>query len=311
MSLPADVPRPDDGLLTLYDVAQRLGVHYMTAYRYVRTGRLPGRKAGVEWRVEPADLDAFVAAGGAGAANTAGPAGPAGVDGGADRRRRRVDRAGRLMDRLVAGDEPGAWAVVQSAMASGTGPAEVYLDLIVPALEGIGDAWSAGTITVSQEHRASGVVHRLIGRLGPQFARRGRTRGTVVLGAPAGDRHALPSALFADLLRGEGFSVIDLGSDTPAPSFVEAAAGAERLVAVGITATAPDNEAAVAAVVDAVRGAVDTTVVLGGGASSQATAERLGADHWGGQGRDALALFAGLADDAGRRRRRPSRREAP
>jgi methanogenic corrinoid protein MtbC1 len=133
----------------------------------------------------------------------------------------------------------------------------------------------------------------------------------VVLGAPAGDHHTLPSALFADLLRGEGFSVIDLGGDTPASSFVDAATGAERLVAVGVTATAPDNEAAVAAVVDAVRAAVDTTVVVGGGASSQTAADQVGADHWGGQGREALALFAELADAAGRRRRQPSRREAP
>ena len=29
-----------DGELSLHDVAERLGVHYMTAYRYVRTGQL-------------------------------------------------------------------------------------------------------------------------------------------------------------------------------------------------------------------------------------------------------------------------------
>jgi hypothetical protein len=51
--------------------------------------------------------------------------------------------------------------------------------------------------------------------------------------------------------------------------------------------------------------------VLGGGASSLAGAGRVGADRWGGHGRQALALFGDLADDASRTRRRASRPEVP
>ena len=40
----------------------------------------------------------------------------------AARRRRRVDHARRLVDRLVAGDERGSWAIVQNALASGHRP---------------------------------------------------------------------------------------------------------------------------------------------------------------------------------------------
>ncbi len=45
---------PDE--LTLHQAADRLGVHYMTAYRYVRTGKLPARRAGSQWVVDAADL---------------------------------------------------------------------------------------------------------------------------------------------------------------------------------------------------------------------------------------------------------------
>jgi len=310
------VTRPSDGPVTLYEAAERLGVHYMTVYRYVRTGRLPGRKVGVEWRVDGADLDAFARSVAESAEPMSTPSGgwqePDASDDLAPRRsRRRVDHSRRLADRLVAGDEPGSWDIVQNAMASGIDVADVYLDIITAALVIIGDEWSDGTISVAQEHQASVVVQRLIGRLGPQFARRGRKRGTVVLGAPAGDSHGLPSALFADLLRGEGFTVIDLGGDTPPASFVDAATGADRLVAVGITATAIDNEPAIAAAIAALREATDATIVVGGGATTAASAERLSADWWGGSSRDALALFAKLADDASRSRRQRSRREIP
>ena len=44
------------GLLGLQEAADRLGVHYMTAYRYVRTGRLPATRIGSQWWVDPGDL---------------------------------------------------------------------------------------------------------------------------------------------------------------------------------------------------------------------------------------------------------------
>ena len=50
-------PDPDDSdLIGLGTAAERLGVHYMTAYRYVRLGTLPATKVGAEWRVKVADL---------------------------------------------------------------------------------------------------------------------------------------------------------------------------------------------------------------------------------------------------------------
>ena len=48
-----------NGCLTLAEAAQELGVHYMTVYRYVRTGRLPARQVAGEWQIEPADLARF------------------------------------------------------------------------------------------------------------------------------------------------------------------------------------------------------------------------------------------------------------
>ena len=39
--------------MTLQEVADSLGVHYMTAYRYVRQGRLPATRLGAEWRIRP------------------------------------------------------------------------------------------------------------------------------------------------------------------------------------------------------------------------------------------------------------------
>ncbi|MET0148370.1 MAG: helix-turn-helix domain-containing protein, partial [Acidimicrobiales bacterium] len=37
--------------LTLQEAAERAGVHYLTVYRWVRTGRLPATKAEGTWAV--------------------------------------------------------------------------------------------------------------------------------------------------------------------------------------------------------------------------------------------------------------------
>lgn len=270
-----------DAPITLHEAAERLGVHYMTAYRYVRTGRLPARKEGAEWRVEVADLDRV----------------RPGDEAEPPRRRRgRTDYVDRLTDRLVAGDEPGAWTVVEQALTAGLAPPDVYVQLLSPALELIGDRWEAGEVTVAEEHEGSAIVLRLIGRLGPRMRRRGRTRGSILLAAPPGDQHGVPVALLGDLLRERGFRVHDLGANVPADSLAETALHAERLVAVGIGATTLDNERNIRAAIAAVRAVVAVPVVLGGSAIVDAhLAARLGGDAWAPRAPQAIEVFEAIA----------------
>ncbi len=266
------------GMVGLREAADRLGVHYMTVYRYLRTGRLPAVKVAGEWRVRAADVEKLRSPG----ATATG------------RGSRRAWAMGRMLDRLVAGDEVGAWNIVESALASGAEPAEVHLELIAPALRAIGERWAAGSVSVGEEHRASVVARRVLSRLGPRFLRRGRKRGAVVLGAVAGERHEIPGAIVADQLRGAGFDVVDLGADTPATSFVTAA---ERVapVCVLVSVTGSGHEAAVAEAVAALRSGARCRVLVGGAAvPNEQTARRLGSDRW--TGRDARHVVAAVEE---------------
>ena len=270
---------------TLHEVAEELGVHYMTAYRYVRLGMLPARKVGATWRVRAADVKALGSSAGTGpaAADRTQPADA----------RRWVDR---LEARLLAGDGTGAWSLLEAAMTSGMAVDEVYLDVLSPALVSIGERWAQGVIDVADEHLASSIAVRLLGRLGPRFARPGRTRGSVVLGGPPGEAHSLPVSILADLAVGGGFEVVDLGADVPVGSFVHAARQASRLLAVGISVTAPNLDAAVKTVVGAVhRDVPGVPVIVGGGAVvDERHARRLGADGYASDGRSFVALLQEL-----------------
>ena len=271
---------PED-VLTLQEAADRLGVHYMTAYRYVRLGLLPATKEGSSWRVAAADLERLT-----------------GSDGLASKGRGRQDPApwaARLERRLVAGDEVGAWGVVEAALAAGAEPSAIYLSVLAPAMVAIGESWAAGELDVSIEHRASAIALRLVGRLGPRFVRRGVSRGSVLLAAPQGELHGLPVALAADLVRGAGFDAEDLGADLPTAALIDAACRTQRLVAVALAVTTPEHRG-VRQAVRFVREAVGDVPVLvgGGGMPDEAAARRLGADGWGRDGAALVELLEAL-----------------
>ena len=184
--------------------------------------------------------------------------------------------------RLLGGDQSGAWAIVEAALTGGIEPVEVYTEALGPALRSIGDRWAAGEIDPGQEHLATAIAHRLIGRLGPRFARRGRTRGSVVLAMPPHDRHGLGIAMAGDVLLGAGFEPIDLGGDVPLGSLASAIGRVDRLRAVGIGAVVSNNRRHLAAAVRTARRAAgpDIPVILGGRGTNQEEATGMGADGW-------------------------------
>ncbi len=224
-----------DAVLTLQEAADELGVHYMTAYRYVRLGVIDAAKSGGVWQVQRSALDRFREQ----AAQASAAAGPSGKGGA---RNRKAPWAARLESRLMAGDAPGSWSVVEAAMAAGAELDEVYLDLLTPAMVSIGERWAAGELDISVEHRATGIAMRIVGRIGPRFTRRGRARGVVALGAPAGDAHVIRET--SDLLA-VGLSAM---SSDNLPALAEACAAARAadpdvLVVVGGHAVLDDDHA--------------------------------------------------------------------
>jgi methylaspartate mutase sigma subunit len=120
----------------------------------------------------------------------------------------------------------------------------------------------------------------------------------VIVGAPAGEEHALPSAILSDLLRDDRFGVIDLGANTPPEAFAETARSADRLLAVCLGATGPGRDRALTAAVAAIKAAGVTAPVFTGGAAvtDASHAQRLGADGWtGANARAAVAAIAAVA----------------
>lgn len=283
---PGDEPggAPDGGI-NLKQVASALGVHYMTAYRYVRQGRLAARRVGTGWVVDPGNLATLLATRDGPAPNMAGNHGP------------EADWRDRLRRTLVVGDEAAAWRVLDQALASGHAPAGCYLDLLVGAIDDISGRSALPGAPIAEVYLATATAARLVALLGARFRRPGRNRGTVVFGAPIGEHHTLAISVVADLVRLEGFSCLELGANVPPEAFATTASGAHRLIAVGIGVTRSSNLDAVRTIVDTVH-QVDACipVILGGQAvTDPATAALTGADAWAPDGRTAVEVIVNLA----------------
>lgn len=247
---------------TLQEAADHLGVHYMTMYRYVRLGLIPAAKAGGSWRVTSSDLESF-----------ARPQAGRPESG-------ETPWVERLVARMLAGDSVGSWSVIESAMASGASPESVYAEIISPAMAAIGERWAGGELEVEDEHLASAVAGRLIGKLGPRFARRGRSKGVVVATTPPGERHGFGVAMVSDVVRGRGFEVLELGPDLPTDSLIRAMARIGGVRAVCLSVVSTDNLDACAEVIAAIRQHhPDLVVIVGGRAfNSEDQAKAMGAD---------------------------------
>ncbi len=274
------MPKVVNATVSLDQAAKRLGVHYMTVYRYVRLGQLPAERRDGTWHVLVSDLDHFVGAKKKRAKRGSRPA---------------ADWPARLEQRLLDGDEAGAAKLLDDALASGHDLFSLYLEVVSPSMVSIGERWAAGKLHIHEEHRASVIVGRLMARVSARFAHRGPSRGTVVIGGPSGEHHGLSLTMVADLLRSKGWNVSDIGTNVPAESFATAVKGVDQLRAVCVGVTLSQSLPAARDVIREVRKVLPdgVAVYLGGaGVDSDDTAKQLGADVWARDPRSLIALLS-------------------
>ena len=238
----------DDEPFDLQRAADELGVHYQTAYRWVRTGKLPAQLVDGRYQVTRADIGAM-------SARRTTPQAPPPPT---------VNRMTRAADRmhgaLVDGDEGTVRSIAQGLIDEGASVVDVIQHVLVPPLVRIGADWHAGLLTIWVEHRASAIVERLLGGIAPN--RRGRRRGTVMVAAVTGDLHSLPTSMAAVTLRADNWWVEHLGANMPPDELVRFCAEHPVDVAV-LSSTNPDTAELAAETANRLRDA-GVGVVLGG-----------------------------------------------
>ena len=252
--------------MDLQTAADRLGVHYQTAYRWVRDGSLRAVKRGSVYAITDEEITRFETV-------RASPAPPP--------KQATVRSWGHQVDRLYAllvdGDELGARQLVDRLHDGGIEPLALCESLFGPTMRRVGDAWARGEVSVAHEHRASQICERLLARIAVHP--RGRPRGVAVVATHVGEEHSLPAAMAALVLRADRWQVHHLGTQVPTPDLVDLV----RAVGADLVVLSPANPPAVDAarpVADEIRRSTEAAVLVGAPGASLAelvsAARRLG-----------------------------------
>ena len=185
------------------------------------------------------------------------------------------------LEALQARDAVAARAAVDAALDDDVPVADVYLEILRPALHAIGHDWAAGDIDVAHEHYATAVTMTVLGALGPRMREAPKDgRLAVVSGSPE-ERHGLGLQMVADFLEGDGWEVLNLGPSTPAQDLARLA-DAEQADVVALSTSTPAGLPGAAEALAELNGLRPRpTIVLGGQlwtGEARGEAEALGAD---------------------------------
>ncbi len=115
----------------------------------------------------------------------------------------------RLLAALETLDRPAVEALFQQALATHA-PMDVVEQVVVPALEQLGEDWNAGRVALSQIYMSSRICEEIIDRVLPPAApeRRSQPRHAI---AVLNDYHTLGKRIVLAVMRASGFEILDYG----------------------------------------------------------------------------------------------------
>jgi excisionase family DNA binding protein len=133
----------------------------------------------------------------------------------ARRRENKKSSSSTLFRSLIAGCEEAVTNEMIGEYLQGKSLTEIFDDSICPAMRLIGELWSKGELTVSQEHLATRTAYNSIYKLRSSLPVPEMTDKLAVCCAIEGDSHELPAHLAQIIIENEGWEVLNFGANTP------------------------------------------------------------------------------------------------
>jgi len=204
-----------------------------------------------------------------------------------------------LQQAIIDGKAPVAKELTEKALGEGVKPAELFPKSIVPAMNEVGrrmrdcEYFIPEVLISARAARASTDILRplLVDDAAAQSA------GTVVCATVKGDLHDIGKNIVSILLRGAGYTVKDLGNDID-PQTILAAVKEEKPEFLGLSALLTSTMAHMEDTIKALSEnglREQVKVIIGGAPVSEEFARRIGADGYGADGFQAVAVVESLS----------------
>ena len=194
---------------------------------------------------------------------------------------------------LIAEVSQTATDAVETALAGGGDPLVLLQDGVIRGLARIGEKFEAEEYFLPELMVGGQIAEKCIALIDPHLPKdRGAPRGVVAIGAVQGDMHDLGYSLVAKQLELVGFEVHSMGVDVAPMTFIDKAKEINADI-IGLSTFLVTTIPACSETIDYLRdmGLRERfKVIVGGGTTTQETAEQLGADGWAPNAVEAVAL---------------------
>lgn len=131
------------------------------------------------------------------------------------RRTNKIDSGCSLFRALIAGCEEESANILIGAYLNGNPLTEIFDNLVCPAMRHIGQLWTKGEISITEEHIATRAASSAIYKLRNTLPVSKMTGELAMCCAMEGDFHELPTHLAQMTIENEGWEVLNFGANTP------------------------------------------------------------------------------------------------
>ena len=177
--------------------------------------------------------------------------------------------------------QDGADELTKQALAEKIAAGDILKKALVPAMERVGVKFRENKIFVPQVLMSAKAMNTAMLHLKPFFqSGEVKRKGTFIIGTVAGDLHDIGKNLVAMMVEGNGFEVVDLGTDVGADRFIVALndhPGSSIGISALLTTTMVNMEHIVAEVKKTFPG---TRVAVGGAPLNDDFRKKIGADFY-------------------------------
>lgn len=202
----------------------------------------------------------------------------------------------KLKTAVLKGNRNGIVKITKEALESGEKPAELLNQVLLPAINQVGEFFDQGKYFLPQLIASAEAMKNSIEVLEPllQTGGTGEEMPVVVIATVEGDIHDIGKNLVALMLKNHGFHVIDLGKDVPQAKILESAKEhhAEFIALSALMTTTMQRMREIVAT--AKEEGITAKIIIGGAVITQEYADEIGADGYSKDAADAVKLAKSL-----------------
>ncbi len=196
---------------------------------------------------------------------------------------------------ILSGDTEAGTAEAVRLITRGIDPLLLFSESIEPLLDDIGQKFSRLEIFLPEMVNASKVVKAIHKAIQPHLTadQTTKSKGKIIIATVSGDLHDIGKNIVKAMLEVNGFEVHDLGVDASTQTIVKQAKEFDADI-IALSALMLPSLPFVQDVIEFMESSPSTKVIVGGGPVSNEWADEHGADGYGDNAIDAVALVKEL-----------------